>query len=103
MNGVEYQAFVFSVEGIHNSVSDDQFPFDVSCNDHTESFFHSEKDEESMSDFYMHYEDHDSFVLPNELIANVDMFGETNGNENQNLPHEDVKENQVYDRGKSFC
>lgn len=55
-----------------------------------------------MSNFYMHNEDDDSFVLPNELIANVDVLGETNGNENFSLPQENVNENQVSDRGKEF-
>jgi hypothetical protein len=50
----------------------------------------------------MHYEDDSSFVLPNELIANVDPLGETNGNENFCLPQEDLNENQVFDRGKKF-
>ena len=48
----------------------------------------------------MNYEDDDSFVLPNEMIANVDMLGETNGNENFSLPQEN--ENQVFDRCKEL-
>ena len=94
LNEVEYQAFVFLVEGTHDLVSGNQFQFDVSCYDHTESFFHSELDEESMFDFCMHYEDNDSsFVLPNELIKSVDVLGETIENENFSLPWENVNEN----------
>lgn len=104
-NEVEYQAFVFPVEGIHDSISSDQsyLQSDVSYYDHTDSYFHSEQGVESLSDFYMHYEDDDSsFVLPNEVIKNVDVLGETNGNENFSLPQENGDENRVYDRGKQF-
>lgn len=34
LNEVEYQAFVFSIERVHDSGSSDQFQFDVSCCDH---------------------------------------------------------------------
>ena len=56
-NEVEYQAFVFPVQGIHDSVSSDQFHFqsDISY-DHTDLYFHSEEGEENNSCFYMHYE-----------------------------------------------
>lgn len=47
-----------------------------------------------MSDFYMHYGSNDSsFVLPNELIVNIDMLGETNDNENFSSPQKSVNEN----------
>ena len=51
----------------------------------------------------MHYEEDESyFVLPNELIQNVDMLGEANEKEIFSLPEEDVNENQVFERGKKF-
>ena len=38
----------------------------------------------------MHYEsDDDNFYFPNELIANVDVFGETNMDKNFNIPHDE--------------
>lgn len=77
---------MFLVERIHHSVSSDQFQFDISCYGHANPFFHSGQDEESMSDFYMNYEDDDSFVLPIGLFANVDTLGETNDNEIFSLP-----------------
>lgn len=105
MNEVEYQTFVFPIEGIHDSISSDQsyFQSDVSYYDHAISYFHSEQGVESLSDFYMHYEDDDSsFVLPNEVIESVDMLGETNKDESFSLPQEDVNKNKVYERGKNI-
>ena len=102
-NEVEYQAFVFLVEGIHDLVNSDQFQLDFNCYDHVDSYFHSEQGVDSVSDFYMHYEDNDDgFVFPNEMIESVDMLDKTKKNENFSLPQEDVNENQVYDRGKKF-
>ena len=102
LNEVEYQIFVFLVEGVHDLVSDDQFQLDISSYDNIDSCFHSEQDEINV-DLYMHYEDNDnSFVLPNEVIESVDVLGETNENESFSLPQENVNENQVYDRGKEF-
>ena len=104
-NEVEYQAFVFPIEGIHHLISSDHFYFqsDVSYCDHVDSYFHSEEGVDSGSDFCMHYEDNDDgFVLPNELIEKVDMLGKAKKDESFSLPQENVNENKVYDRGKEF-
>ena len=100
MNEVEYQNFVFPIEGVHDSVSDDQFHIDISRSDHVDSYFHSEQNEESNSSFYMHYEN--DFISPNLLMRRSDICGETDVNESFSLPQENDNKNKVYDRGKKF-
>ena len=103
LNEVEYQAFVFPVEGVHDSISDDQFPLDINSYDNTDSFFYSDQDEEINVDLYMHCEDDDnSFFFPNKVIESADVLGKTKEKDNFILPQENVNENQVYDRGKEF-
>ena len=103
LNEVEYHIFVFPVEEVHGSVSGDWFQLDLSCYDHADSYFRSEQGVDSGSNFYTHYESSDSsFVLPNELIANVDMLGKKNESESFSLPQKNVNENKVFDRGKKF-
>jgi hypothetical protein len=102
-NEVEYQAFVFPVQGIHDSISGDQSHFQSNVNyyEHADPCFHSEQYDNQVPN--LHYESQDSyFVLPIELIENFCMTGKTDGNLFSNLPQESVNENQVYDRGKRF-
>ena len=62
-------------------VSMDEFQFDVGIHVHAGFILHSEQEVEVLPFFYMHYEsDDDSFVLPNKLIENVDVFGKTDKN-----------------------
>ena len=53
--------------------------------------FHSEKDEESVSSFYMRSKS--DFVLPNMLMKNSNVLGEIIENDTYILPQEDVNEN----------
>ena len=51
----------------------------------------------------MHYEsDDDSSIFPNKVIESANVLDETKENENFSLPQEDVNENRVFDRSKSF-
>ena len=93
-NEVEYEQFMFLIDSMHESVSKDEFQFDDGIHEHASFIFHSEQEVEVLPSFYMHYEsDDDSFVLSNELIANVDVFGEANVNESFNFPHDERNEN----------
>lgn len=55
---------------------------------------------ESEASCYMHYESEGvDFVLPSELCHNVNLIGENSNS----LPHNERKENQIFDRAKKFC
>ena len=103
LNEVEYEAFVFPIDDVHELVDHSQFQFDIIDHEHANLYFHSEEEEEDASSFYMHYENGDShFVFPNKVIESVDVLGEENENEIFSLPHDERNENQVYDRGEKF-
>ena len=94
VNEVEYEAFVFPIDDVHESVDDGHFQFDIRGSEHANSYFHSEKEEEDASSFYMHYENGDSyFVLPTKVIESVDVLGEANENESFSLPQDVENEN----------
>lgn len=100
---LECENFVLLIDSIHESICEGQVQFDVGIYECVDSYFNSERDEESVSSFYMHYEkEYSYFLLANELIEDVNMFSEANETSNLSLPQEVVNENKVYDRAKKF-
>ena len=85
---------------MHKSFGFEDFVFDCHIQRHVDVHFHSEKNGECDSSFYMHYEN--DFVSPDLLMKNSDVFGETNENDTSSLPPGDVNKNYVFDRGKRF-
>jgi len=91
---------LFPIEGILESVSDHQFQFNVNSYDQSNLYFHSEKDEESNSGFYMHYEN--GFVSPNPLMRRSNVCGETKVSQSFSLRQRGISQNQVFDRGRKL-
>jgi hypothetical protein len=93
--------FVFLVDSMHELVNKDEFQFYVKIHEHSDVIFHSEKEVRIMSCFNMHYESEGiDFVLPNDLLYDGNVTGETDRRSDFNLAHERSDENYVYDRGK---
>lgn len=99
---VEYEAFIFENDSMHEPLNEESFQFQSDMFKHADQYFHNElmvEDEVS----YMHYESKsDDFVLPCDLLYDDNMIGETDMSGNFSLPHESSDENYVYDRGKQF-
>lgn len=83
----EYEHFVFLVDSIHEYFDNGDSQFDFGFQEHVDMHFHSEKDEDSNSSFYMNYEN--DFVSPNLLMRNSNVFGEIDGSNTYRLPQED--------------
>ena len=102
LNEVEYQTFVFSIEGIHESVSDHQYQFNINSCDHVDLHYHSEQCEESSSGL-LHYENEgDGFDFPNDMNQRSNVLDKTKGSQSFSLPQRDISQNQVFDRGRKL-
>ena len=99
----EYRSFVFLVDSMHQSNVHESFQFHLYIQEHDNIHFHSENDDEIVFEFYMHYDNDNNFIFPNKVIESADVLGETKENKNCSLPHDNVNDNQIFDKGKCFC
>ena len=98
---VENEHFAFLVDNMHESVSNDEFQFDVGIHENVDMYFHSEIEVKIMPNFYMNYgSKRDGFFLPSDLLYDDNMIGETDRRSDFSLPHESSDENHVYDKRK---
>ena len=101
---VEYEAFTFENDSMHESFVREGFQFQSNIFEHADQNFHNEQVIENEAGCYMHYESGVvDLVLPSELIHDANLIGETNRIDVSILPHENLDENQIYVRGKNFC
>ena len=99
--GVENEDFVFLLDNMHESISNDEFQFDVGIHKHADHNFHNEKVYKSEASFCEHYESEVVYsVLLSELFQNVYLTSKTDMDNKLILPHEERDENYVYDRDK---
>lgn len=100
---VEYEAFIFKNDSMHDLSNKEQFQFQFDMFEHADQYFHNKQTVENESSFYMRYESQgvDSVLLSG-VFPDVYLIGNTDMSDNLTLPHVNSNENQVYDRGKKF-
>ena len=101
---VEYDAFIFKVDSMHESLNEEEFQFQSDIFEHADPNFHNEQVVESKASFCMHYEGEGvDFIFPTGVFQDVNLIGKTDMNNISSLPPSHSNENQIYDIGKSFC
>ena len=101
---VEYEAFIFKNDIMHDSLNGESFQFESNSYKHSDQNFHDVQVVESESKFYMHCGSQGlDLVLLSGEIQDIYLIGEIDMSEIPSLSYAILDENHVDDRGKQFC
>lgn len=93
---VEYDAFIFEIDRMHDSLNEEIFQFESNTYKHVDQNFHDVQVVEIESNFCMHCESQGLVpILLNELFKKIDLIGKIDMNNVSSLPHACLDENQV--------